>query len=355
MASPPISEDIARLSVEVLDRLDGNKSAAARELGISRAALDNRLLSAKANYGYEPGRTERSFRVQELPEEDLPIEEVLARREKEFKRRIVAEDARKLISVSMSIRGPFGVAIFGDLHIDSPGCNIPLLRAHTQLVKETEGLFAGAVGDLQDNWIGRLARLWAEQGVTARDSYRMTEWWLAELSQKLLFVVDGNHDGWGRGVSGIGPLDWICKQYNLLNQSDGIRIALQAPGVEKVTINCRHDFKGRSQYNPAHGPTKAVLFGWRDDIAVAGHTHESGYNVHKDPMTGKVSHALRIASYKYIDRYAKTEGFPDNNIFECPVALVDPDAKDPRYRVKIMFDPFEAAEYLTWKRQRWAA
>ena len=104
-------------------------------------------------------------------------------------------------------------------------------------------------------------------------------------------------------------------------------------------------------WNTAHGISKAVQMGWRDHILTAGHTHVSGYQVLKDPATGLVSHALRIASYKEMDRYAEEKGLPDQNIFKCPVTIIDPAYDDDDCRlVTTIFEPNEAAEYLTWKR-----
>ena len=54
-------------------------------------------------------------------------------------------------------------------------------------------------------------------------------------------------------------------------------------------INCRHDFKGSSQWNPAHGPMKAVMMGVRDAIKVfwdphAGAEHLSYLRKKHDPL-----------------------------------------------------------------------
>ena len=106
-------------------------------------------------------------------------------------------------------------------------------------------------------------------------------------------------------------------------------------------------------WNTAHGVSKAVQMGHRDHILTCGHTHVSGYQVLKDPATGLISHGLRIASYKIHDRYAVEKGLPDQNIFMCPVTIIDPqyDDNDPRL-VTTIFDPIEAADYLTWKRSK---
>ena len=46
------------------------------------------------------------------------------------------------------------------------------------------------------------------------------------------------------------------------------------------------------------------------------------------------------------------KGLPDQNIFVCPVTIIDPQYadNDPRL-ITTIFDPFEAADYLTYKRK----
>ncbi len=50
------------------------------------------------------------------------------------------------------------------------------------------------------------------------------------------------------------------------------------------------------------------------------------------------------------------EGDPilaDQNIFECPVTIIDPQYDDNDSRlVTTIFDPYEAADFLTWKRNK---
>ena len=109
-------------------------------------------------------------------------------------------------------------------------------------------------------------------------------------------------------------------------------------------------------WNTAHGPAKAARIGWRDHILSCGHTHVSGYQVLKDPSSGLISHALRVASYKLHDRYAVESGLPDQNIFMCPVTIIDPsrDDDDPRL-ITTIFDPETGADFLKFLRKRKAA
>jgi hypothetical protein len=146
---------------------------------------------------------------------------------------------------------------------------------------------------------------------------------------------------------------WLSGQAGVLYQWHGARLALRTPSGREVRINARHDFKGHSQWNTAHGPAKAVQMGWRDHVLTCGHTHTSGYQVLKDPATGLISHALRVGSYKTFDRYAEEKGLPDQCIFVAPTTIIDPNFADDDVRcVTVIFDPEHAADYLTWLRAK---
>ena len=320
-------------------------------LGLAGNGVDGAGMPIKNRGPRDVGVAEKPFTVPALPGEAPPLSELLERRRREFERKRVAHEARKLIPVDVHLDGPIGIQLWGDPHVDDPGCDIGLIERHLQVGNETEGLFAGNVGDFTNNWIGRLAHLHSQQTTTAQEAWLLAEWLLR--GQDWLFLVGGNHDAW----SGAGdPLQWISRQQGSLLEPHGCRLELRLPSRRRVVLNARHDFKGHSQWNTAHGPAKAAQMGWRDHILACGHMHISGYQVVKDPSTGLISHALRVASYKVIDRYAKEMGLPDQSIFVCPVAIIDPayGDDDPRF-ITLIFDPEEAAEYLTWKRSRWAS
>ena len=299
------------------------------------------------------GSEVRSFEIasERLTDEDeLPIEELVARRLRDTERSLKRDKTREYAELKLHCSGPFGIALIGDPHMDSPGCNLGLLKAHTETILATDGMYAICVGDLQDGWVGRLARLWAQQGIKARDSQRLVDWWLKLLSPKLLALIEGNHDAWLHGVNTLSPVAWIESRAGTVVENHGIRLRCVADDGAAVTINARHDFPGRSQYNTAHGPMKSGLFGFRDDCAVAGHTHEFGYGVRLDPETRKPMHAVRLGSYKHSDDYARERGFLDGNVSECSVLMVDRSIADPRHQTWIETDLFRAARILTMLR-----
>lgn len=240
----------------------------------------------------------------------------------------------------------------GRVHItgncDDDGTDIEALESHTALVNKTEGMFAANVGDTTNNWVGRLAKLYAEQSTSAAQAWKLAEWFVTRCDW--LYMLAGNHDAW----SGAGdPLKWITRQTQALYQSSEARLGLRFGNGRVVRVNARHDFAGHSQYNPAHGPTKAVLFGVRDHIAISGHRHKSGYGIIKDPDSGIACHAIQVASYKIYDRYARDKGFRDQSLSPCVVTVIDPALPDSHPdMVKVFWSPEEGADFLRWKRSK---
>ena len=338
-----------------LRRTDGHRAQAARNLGLSERALLARLQRLRRNgedipKGFvEPGPNKKDeFVSPTLPDDDIPVEQLIEHMKRRFERKREYEEASKLIPIRITMPGPIGILHFGDPHVDDDGCDIGAIEEHTALVNKTPGMFAANVGDTTNNWCGRLARLYADQGTSAAQGWKLAEWFINRC--QWLYMIAGNHDLW----SGSGdPLKWIARQQNALYKSSEARIALQFPNGAEFRINARHDHAGSSVWNPAHGPMKAAMLGTRDHIYVAGHKHESAYSVLKDPISGISMHAIKVASYKVYDRFAKDKGFRDNALSPCAVTTINPlVAPDHPDAVKVFWEPGEGADYLTFLRRR---
>lgn len=288
------------------------------------------------------------FEVGELPSELPSADELIARRKDQYERKRVAKAARRLIPVTVKIDGVFGVQHMGDPHVDDDGTDIALIERHIAIARDTPGLFVGNVGDYQNNWVGRLARLYGEQTTSAAEAWVLVEWLVKAVPW--LYLIGGNHDAW----SGAGdPLKWIARQKGALLEPHGARLGLATPSGRTFRINARHNWPGHSQWNAAHGVGKAIQMGIRDHVLTCGHTHVSGYMVLKDPQDGLISHGLQVAAYKTIDRYAEEKALKDQTIFVAPVTIFDPQYADDDLRaVTTIFDPEAAADYLTWRRRQ---
>ncbi len=240
MAAPGLADESCQGAVDALAATNGNKKQAAERLGLPYKTYASRLQIAQGR-GFVAG-TGKPFEVADLPEGDEPIEELLERRLKAFARKDKAERARKLIDVKVRCDGPIGIVHFGDPHVDDDGCDLPALMRHVEIVNRTEGMFGANVGDLQNNWVGRLAHLWGQQETSKRTAWRLTEWLVGSV--QWLYLVGGNHDAW----SGEGdPLKWMMRDQAGVFDYDGIRLNLP---------------RGRS--NLAQGPCRGARLRFRD-------------------------------------------------------------------------------------------
>ena len=340
--------------IAALKSNNGSRSKAAVQLGLCLRALASRLVSMRkkgieipeVNYSRFVDKEEYSFTP--LPESDVPIEELIAHRKRQFVHKRDHEEASKLIPIRIKIPGAVGLLFFGDPHVDDDGTDIEALERHTALVKATEGLFAVNVGDTTNNWVGRLARLYGDQSTSAAQAWRLAEWFMGQCDW--LWLLAGNHDLW----SGAGdPMRWIARQQSALYKSSEARINLKFPNGAEVRINSRHDHAGSSIWNPAHGSMKAAIMGTRDHIYVAGHKHESAYSVLKDPITDITMHALKVASYKVYDRYAKERGFRDNALSPCALVTINPSLPSHHAdMIKVFWEPEHGADYLKFLRRK---
>lgn len=317
----------------------GSQAAASKALGIGASRICTMMKRAAI---------EKPFETEELPSELPTADELLTRRSKEFARKRIAIDARALIPVRILCDGPVGIAHLGDPHVDDPGTDIDTLQRHVAIINKTEGLFAGNVGDFSNNWVGRLARLYGQQSVSAAEAWVLVEWLVRSVHW--LYLVGGNHDCW----SGAGdPIRWMARQARVQYEAHGMRMGLQFPNGRVIRVNARHDFTGHSQWNTAHGPAKAIQMGWRDHILTCGHKHTSGYQILRDPSSGLISHAIRVGSYKTFDRYAEEKGLPNQTFTVAPVTVIRPQFSDDDNRlITVFLEPEMAAEFLTWLRKR---
>lgn len=340
-------------AVRLVRAAGGNTSLAARQAGVSLGTLSHQIRDARGRFGEDvltrpleddPG----DFTAPDLPDVVPSAEELLETRRKAYARKQTAATAKALLPIRVHLDGPIGILHGGDPHLDDDGTDIALIERHVAIVQGCPGLLGANVGDYSNNWVGRLAHLYSQQSTSAREALVLVEWLIR--SMRWLYLIGGNHDAW----SGDGdPIRWFARQSNSLYQQHGVRLALTFPNGKIVRINARHDFKGHSQWNTAHGPAKAATMGWRDHILACGHTHVSGYQVLKDPASGLISHALRVSSYKKHDRYADQLGLANQDIFCAPVTIIDPRFADDDPRlITTIFDPESAADYLTWLRAR---
>jgi hypothetical protein len=326
---------------------DYGYDAAVEQFGVQRRTLRENVKDHKLK---SPSPAiDKPFDYPNLPSKARSLEDIKTARREEEKRTEVAEGARTLIPVKINIDGPVAVAHLGDPHVDSPSMMFSLLEKHVDIINKTEGMFAAAVGDYSDNWVGRLGALYSEATVTAEESWKLVEWLITGV--QWLYLLKGNHDLWSGHRD---PLNWMRQGKGASPELWEARINLKFPNKRNIRINARHDFPGGSIYNPGHAFRRASMIGGvKDHIMVCGHRHISSYDIIRDPQTGLLQHAMRVAGYKRHDLYAKERGLVNLAFCSASVTIIDPQYSDDDPRlITVLHDVEEAADYLTFKRRK---
>lgn len=348
MPTPPCPEHLLIEALRAYERNHGNVSAAARELGLPRGTLQHRLRLAQSMPRRAEKRTD-DFSVPELPDGQYSYLELKKQRLAIFERRQAADRARRWVPITIRSDAPMALVLMGDPHVDDDGCNWPLLERDTQIIRRTPGMLAGNLGDTQNNWVGRLVRMYMDQSTTKSQAWTLVEGWINELKGKLLFLVRGNHDLWS-GAS--DPLNWIMRSVPALDQAWQAKMELQYPNGTRVRIWVSHDFPGHSQYNELHALRRAHL--WHHGgahIIGAGHRHVWGLQQFEDTERGHIVSLVRARGYKTIDRHAEELGH-DPQQYGASMTVVITPSSPPDRRFTWFLDVEEAADYLNYKRRK---
>ena len=351
MPAPRLSDKVLRETVEAVDAADGNISQASRNLGVGRSTFEGRYKTALQRFDIKaPTHQEDDSPKAILPEfgdDDIPIEDVLNTMQRRFEVRAQGQQARKWFTIEVDTSDPIAINFVGDPHIDSPGCNIPLLRRDVELMSQP-GHFCLNLGDTTDgDWPGRLMKLHAESDQSITTARRLADWFLNDTGLRWLAVIIGNHDAWGDGaeilrrmnVQKIPMLDWTA------------RFKVKFANERELKILASHSFPGHSWINPLHSNQRREMVE-EAHIYASGHKHDWGIHQSENGFRGNVYTLLRARGYKFIDQYAENLGYPSQQFAATVCAVVEPRATSPAQFVKCFADLAEGAEFLAWKRGR---
>lgn len=331
----------------------GSLNAASKVLGVRRENLTKSFQALKARAagrGYKAGSVpfhpSESLDIPTAPDTNEPIADLITRKKAQHSRDQASEAFHALIKIKVQHDGPVAICAVGDPHVDDDRCDIGTLEHDMTIIGRTPGMYALHVGDITNNWVGRLGRLYAHQSTTANDGIRLAEW-MFSLAPPLA-VIGGNHDIWNEGMNW---LQFCVRQAapNAYVKNHGIRLELDFSDV-KVRIHTRHDFPGHSQFNPVHGLRKEHLFGKRDHINIAGHKHTDTYAMIPSP-DGYIQHMLRVSGYKDYDDFAKGGNFALMKMAPTCALVINPAARNHAELIKPFWDIAEAADYLAFKRR----
>jgi hypothetical protein len=359
MSAKPISDNVLIETATFLNKSDSIREAA-KLANVNESTFRHRVnIAVQRGFvtkkkkehpleGIEPG-----FLIEELPDPEAPVDEIIDQAINNFHRRSKASQARDWLKIKIKTDGPFGIASFGDPHIDDNGCNWPLLKRDVELVKNTEALWGLGLGDYTNNWSGRLIRLYKEQEITRSKALRLAQWFFKEVPWILL--IKGNHDLWSSQIGSHGdPLDFMERGCAPLEDWQA-KVEFSCPNGKEFKVWAAHDFSGHSIYNPLHSNMRKAKFtGGLADIYISGDKHNWAMFFNEDPDNKTVYWAVRARGYKFIDEYARNLGFADQQYGATILTVFDPYAEGPG-QIQCFADLEEGIEFLEFKRKKFKA
>ena len=279
-------------------------------------------------------------------EKEPPIDELLERQRANYRRKKASKkDKIKRIRVADGL--PIAICHIGDPHVDASGFNVDEMQRVLATIARTQGMYAGNLGDVVNNWVGRLMAQYAHQNTTLDDAVRLERWLLTACPWA--YLVIGNHDHWNQGayllreilkdvaVGAIGEHE-VRLEFDFGEMTTPIRLI------------ARHQFKGRSMWNKAHGVMRALKFDSWADVGVMGHIHTHGMQV-ETGADQKIKTALVVRGFKEMDPYAEELNLTEDPYGHSCTTVLDPRAPDTE-RVRVIWDPEEASDFLGWLRKR---
>jgi len=336
MPAPTISSEDLWALYESLDR-NGYKTA--QQLGLNHAGLQKRLNRIKAKKDASKGPVLPTF-----PAEDLPTSDIVGFMAKRFRQRWEHQQAKKWFEIKLP-DGPFGLMMWGDPHLDSNGCNWPLLERHIEIAKQP-GIYSLNVGDTLDNWPhgSKLIKLYAHSDQSTDTARRLAEYFLCEAGINWLVVLLGNHDLWPghNSIKSIVKKPVVCEDW-------GARFVLKASGVP-FRVWASHNFPGHSEHNTLHGLQKTATKKEECDLYVAGHTHNWAIHQEESASRGFVYWLARTRGYKYLDDHAMHLGHDPQEEGASVLAVCNPKAASMSGQMQLFADVETGADYLKWLR-----
>jgi transposase-like protein len=293
-----------------------NVSAAARSLGIARKSMQDSLRTAQ---------TDGILTDEEMREANAPAAEKFhsarSRLLKAHQAKRAKGDWKKANSVYIG-PGPFMLGLFGDKHMDNPGCDLDMLLRDWDRINPQERVFGLFLGDEFDNWPRAMGHLWKDNPVDPSDAWEVYHHMLVERPG-VLALVTGNHDQFTSAP--IDPLQLVCEDAGVIYRRSGMHLEIQTGDDAPITIAARHIWRGNSMYSSAHALKKAALHNHTDaDIIAGAHIHQGENRRHVRSHDGRVTILAQVSSYKILDNYANDRGFMSEPTPPCVWCVCDP-------------------------------
>lgn len=291
--------------IDTFNATGGRIKKTARQLDCHPANVSRRLMRAY-NSGDERINPDLLFRDR-MPGGVLKQDLARARVELGLRNeaKVIKGDWRKPSLITKCGTGPIVLGLFGDPHLDNPGTDLDLFEEEISRLDPSQRIYGACVGDMFDNWVGQLQRLYKD-AATPSAAWTLFQYWME--NHPFLFAISGNHDLWASGSADF--LVEFMRGRGILFRRSGGRFFIDLGSGNPITVAMRHIWQGNSQYSEAHNLKRAATFGHTDDdVVVGGHFHKGECRTHIRPSDQKISKLVSVSAFKRLDDYANDRGF----------------------------------------------
>jgi hypothetical protein len=345
-----------KLALETYElvKLHGDLSKASRAIGVPRATLQGRLNSGVSLGLFNDPRypeietdvdlNNNNYQLPPAVDDDIDIDSVVDLMTRRFEKRKEYQESKRWQKIKMKSNSPIALFWMGDPHVDDDGCDWVSLRNHIDLINSDDHCYGCSLGDLSNNWVGRLSRLYANQETSQKTAWRLVEWLIKQMNP--LILISGNHDMW----SGSGdPIKWMKQPHTFMEDWEA-RIEIEFPNKRSCRIYAAHDMAGHSMWNPLHAQTKQARFNGSAELYISGHRHNWALAHQELVDQEKTVWMARARGYKMYDSFAKVKGFDQQRYGQSIVQVIDPNNPSEISFNMCFADPEEAVSYLKYRK-----
>ena len=253
--------------------------------------------------------------------DSYPIQDIWRRAESENARRINQALAGAKFRLSIDTDHPIALAFVSDQHI-SVGTSVDLkrMREDAEFIAASNDVYAILGGDGIDGHIKHKSAIIGARS-TPDDQWRLYEYYLQILAEKVLVAISGNHDHWLSQIGGVDMVRWLAEK-NRLRYSPHAAFVELTVGQTAYRICVAHQYRFNSAMNLTHSPKQMLNFGEYDfDIGAVCHQHEHAQESFR--RRGLVRWVCRPGSYQIQTDYSAQYGFPLTRP-TCPTAVLFP-------------------------------
>lgn len=257
-------------------------------------------------------------------DDPFPAKDVWDRVEIENAKRIERSLSQSKFKATLPSDRPAAICFVSDQHISCGNVvDMKRMRDDALFIATTPNVYVVLGGDGVDNHIKHKSAIIAARS-QPDDQWRLYNYYLEILAEKIAVVISGNHDAWTNQIASVDMVKWLAER-NRIRYSPHSAYVEFALGQLVYRVCIAHQYQFNSRMNLTHTVKQMLNFGEHDfDIGCVCHHHEPAMESFR--RRGLWRLAFRPGAYQITSDYSAQYGFPVAQP-TCPTAVVFPNQR----------------------------